>query len=610
MRKAYQPFGEALFRVENIRNCEKNILTIQRRMDKAVADNDKDSIRETFNLLTRTSNAVRVLATWRITQRNQGKYTAGVDGIVIPKQTGRNKQNAIRLNLLDNIDIYKKPDQIRRVYIPKPNGKKRPLGIPTLHDRIVQEIFRIALEPIVEYHFSDNSLGFRPKRSCQDARQTLFGFLSKANNKRYVIEGDIKGCFDNINHNHITQTLKDWGVPNWGTEIIGKMLKSDIFYSGEVYDNETGTPQGGVISPLLANVALTALDNFCFQKYGYKRIRNGQVEKTTPIVRYADDFIIVCKSEPEANKIKSEITTLLKEKIGLTLSEEKTKITHITEGFDFLGFNFRKYLKRGKLKPTDNKWENYKLLIKPQKEKIQNLLKSCKKVLKRAKTATQREVILLLNPKLVGWAMYYRHTISKHAFEVIDKEMWHKLYRWAKRRHPNKSKSWVMNRYFSRVGRVKSVFRDKDSDTIIFRLSGISIKRFVKVKNGIRVYDRDPETIAYWNKREYVNAYNQIHSVKVRKLYEHQRGKCLYCKEQISQKEIQDNEVHIHHIKPVSFSGNNGYSNLRLLHTECHKELHSIFTRQEMSELSDNKVDYINNRNKTISITNSESRVR
>jgi RNA-directed DNA polymerase len=400
--------------------------------------------------------------------------------------------------------------------------------------------------------------------------------------------------------------LKDWGVPNWGTVIISNMLKADIFYNGEVYDNETGTPQGGVISPLLANVALTALDNFCYEKYGRKNIRNGQIEKITPIVRYADDFVIVCKSEPEAIKIKSEVANFLQEKIGLTLSEEKTRITHITKGFDFLGLNIRKYLKQGKLKPTDDKWKNYKLLIKPQKEKVLNLLRNCKEVLIQSKTATQRQIIFLLNPKLVGWAMYYRHNVAKRTFENIDSEMWLKLYRWAKRRHPNKSKSWIINKYYSRVGRVKAVFRDKDSDTILFRLSGIPIKRFVKVKNGMRVYDRNPQTMEYWKKREYVNAYNQIHSVKMQNLYERQKGKCLYCREQITQEEIQTSETHIHHLKPVSHGGYNGYSNLRLLHSVCHKELHAKFSRETMSEFVDKKVDYINN--PTIPITLIEKR--
>ncbi|MYB65122.1 group II intron reverse transcriptase/maturase [Candidatus Poribacteria bacterium] len=607
---AYQLNGDYLFTAENIRNCERKILSIQRRMDKAVADKDKDSIRESFNLLTRKSNAVRVLSVWKITQRNQGKYTAGVDGIAIPKMATRQEQNAMRLRLLDNIDIFKKPDQIKRVYIPKPNGKKRPLGIPTLHDRIVQDILRIAIDPIAEYHFSHNSFGFRPKRSCQDAQMALFLKLSTIKSKRYVIEGDIKGCFDNINHNHILETLANWAVPKWSTELIGKILKTDIFHNGEIYCNDTGTPQGGVISPLLANVALTALDNFCYEKYGYKRTRKSVVEKVNPIIRYADDFVVICVSEKEAVSRKSEIADFL-QTIGLTLSEEKTKITHITKGFNFLGFNFRKYKKKGKLKATDNKWENYILLIKPEKEKVLTLLRNCKKVLSEAKTATQEHIILLLNPKLIGWGMYYRHCVAKNTFQYIDREMWQKVYRWAKRRHSNKSKSWVINKYFSRVGKIRAMFRDKEKDTTLFRLSSIPIKRFVKVKNNIRVYNRDPETIEYWNKREYTNAYNQIFSVKMHRLYKQQKGICPHCKGQITQSQIQDTDVHIHHLKPVSFGGSNDYSNLRLLHTECHRELHRIFTSQVMSKLSDNNIDYIKNRKQAIAtITNWESRVR
>lgn len=589
MPLAYQNIEGNTFSAENIRNCEEHILSIQRSLDKAVADNDKDSIQGLVNLLIRKSTAVRVLATWRITQRNQGKYTAGIDGIAIPKNQNRNVQNQLRLNTMDKIDIEKTPDPIRRVYIPKPNGKQRPLGIPTLQDRIIQEILRIAIEPIVEYHFSDNSFGFRPKRSCQDAMSMLQKFLAKSDRKKYVIEGDIKGCFDNINHNHILTTLEDWLTPKWTIQIIRRILKSGIFHNGEIYDSETGTPQGGVISPLLANVALTSLDNFCFQNYGrYNSTKNGTV-KTNPIIRYADDFVIVCKSEIEANKIKSEIADHLSNQTGLTLSEEKTKITHITKGFDFLGFNFRKY----KLYNSDKT----KLLIKPQKEKVLNLLKSCKETLDNNKSAKLPNIIFLLNQKLIGWGMYYRHVASKSTFSKVDYQLWWKAYRWAKRRHPNKSKSWIVNKYFS--GEEKSVyFTCKDSNLQLFRLMSIPIRRrFVKVKSNVRVYDKDPNTIEYWKKREYTNAYNQIHSIKMRKLYERQRGTCPYCKGQINQKQINKTELHVHHMQPRSLGGNEGYSNLRLLHNECHRELHAKFSRNEMSNLSKSRVDYIKSSN-------------
>ena len=583
MPMAYQTIEGNIFTAENIRNCEEYVLSIQRRLDKVVADNDKNSIQRLFDLLIRKSVAVKVLATWRITQRNQGKYTAGVDGIAIPKNQSRNVQNQLRLKMLDKIDINKNPDSIRRVFIPKPNGKQRPFGIPTLHDRIIQEILRIALEPITEYHFSDNSFGFRPKRSCQDAMSMLQKFLAKSDRKKYLIEGDIKGCFDNINHNHILSTLEDWLTPKWTIQIIERILKSGIFHNGEIYGSETGTPQGGVISPLLANVALTSLDNFCFQNYGRKNPTKNGIVKTNPIVRYADDFVIVCKSEIEAKKIKSEIADHLSNQIGLTLSEEKTKITHITKGFDFLGFNFRKY--------REHNSDKTKLLIKPEKKKVLNLLKSCKETLDNNKSAEQSNIIFMLNQKLVGWGMYYRHVVSNDTFSKVDYHIWWKTFRWAKRRHPNKSKSWIVNKYFSGQGK-SAYFTCKESDLQLFRLMSIPIRRFVKVKSNVRVYDNDPNTIEYWKKREYTNAYNQIHSVKMRKLYERQRGTCPYCKGQMTQKQINKTELHVHHMQPRSLGGNEGYSNLRLLHNECHRELHSKITRTEMCELSDKGIDY------------------
>ena len=555
-----QSIGVDTFSAENIRNCEKHILSMQRRLDKAVADNDKEGIRETFDLLTKRSKAVVILATWRITQHNVGKYTAGVDGIAIPKGQSREYQNQIRHRIMAEIDIGKKPDKIKWVYIPKPNGKKQPLGIPTLYDRIVQEMLRIALDPIVEYRYNGNSHGFRPKRSCQDAMSQLFLKLAKEDRPRYVLEGDIKGCFDNIKHEHIIDTLEDWSVPKWATETIGKILKTEVFQNGEVYDSETGTPQGGVISPLLANVALTTLDDFC-NKFGTK--------KSNPIVRYADDFVIVCRSEPEAKEIKEEVAEHLRCKVGLTLSEEKTKITHIYKGFNFLGFNFRKYkteIKGGKVK--------YTLSIRPQKERVKDLLEECKEILDSHKTATQENVILLLTPKLVGWAMYYRHVVATRTFSRVDGKLWDKLYRWAKRRHPNKSKGWIMNRYFQRTSERKSHFVDRETNTKIPMLGKIPIKRFVKVNNDYRVYDKDPQSIEYWNKREYLNAFDQIESVKRKRLFQKQKGKCPHCKGGITRDDIYEQGMHIHHVVPKSEGGIDDYSNLRLVHTECHREIH------------------------------------
>ena len=606
MDNPYQSLVDDIFSANNIRSCEAHIFSLQTKLDKAVANNDIPCIRETFNLLAKNSKAVKILAVYRITQRNQGKYTAGIDGISIPRED-RNLQYQIRLKLLNEIDIVRKPDPIRRVFIPKPNGKKRPLGIPTMRDRINQEILRIAIEPIAEYHFSNNSWGFRPKRSCHDAIEQLFKKLSQSTSYRYILEGDIKGCFDNINHNHIINTLSNWKVPNWATETTMKMLKSGIFHNGELYDSDTGTPQGGVISPLLANVALTSLDNFCFQQYGRKRTQRGHTSKDNPIVRYADDFVIVCKSKSMAEQIKTEITEHLAKEIGLTLSEEKTNITHITKGFDFLGFNIRKYPKTHakKKSKTDRKWSDYTLLIKPQKEKVVDFLKGCKEVLDNNKTAKQDSIISILNPKLRGWAMYYRHAVSKSIFVKIDHEIWTKLFFWSKRRHTTKSKGWIMRKYFSRVGDFKDTFKDKETGSYIFRMSPTPIRRFIILNGKYRVYDKSPETQEYWKKREYTNAFNQIYSVKMSRLYKRQQGKCSYCKELMTKEQIVNQELHAHHMLPRSLGGNESHSNLRLLHNECHRELHARLSRKNMKELWKTE-DYLSNSR----YSNSESRVR
>lgn len=556
-----QSIGVDTFSAKNIRNCEKHVFTMQRRLDKAVADNDKNSIRETFDLITKRSNAVRILATWRITQRSSGKYTAGVDGIKIPKDKSREHQNQLRHRIMDSVDIGKKPASIRRVYIPKANGKKKPFGIPTLHDRIVQEILRMGLDPIVEYWSNSNSYGFRPKRSCHDATEHLFRKLANDDRPKYVLEGSIKGCFDNIKHEHIIETLEGWHIPEWATKTIHRILKTKIFHNGDIYDSETGTPQGGVISPLLANVALTTLDNFC-EDLGPKQ--------SNPIVRYADDFIIVCRSELEAKQIEKKIAEHLKTKVGLTLSEEKTKIAHIHKGFNFLGFNFKKH------KSLKEKGEvKYTLSIRPEKERVKALLRDCKEIIVAHKTATQGNLIKMLTPPLIGWAMYYRHVIAARTFGRIDRELWFKLYKWALRRHPNKSKKWVIRKYFQNTSERKSHFVDRETKLQLPTLNKIPTKRFVKVNNDFRVYDRHPETIEYWRKREYLNAYDQIESIKRRKLFAKQKGKCPHCKGDIFQEDIQIRETHIHHVKPKSEGGNHSHSNLRLIHAECHREIHA-----------------------------------
>ncbi len=577
-----------IFSAENIRNCERYVFSIQQRLDRAVATNDVKRIRHIFDLLTKRSQAVKILAVYRITKRNTGKNTAGIDGMAIPKGNTR-EANKIAMRLLNTIDIKAKPDTIRRVFIPKGNGKKRPLGIPTLRDHINQEILRIAIEPIVEYHSHNQSFGFRPKRSCHDAIGSLHNKLASRYKPRYIIEGDIKGCFDNISHTHIVEKLKAWQVPSQITSLINSILKSGILYKGYVYNSETGTPQGGVISPLLANVALTTLDDFIETHYSW----NSGGNRINPLVRYADDFVIICKSKTIAVKIKEAVKRFLHTHIGLTLSEEKTKITHIYKGFNFLGFTIRKY-KRYKNKPCVNP-SDYILLITPQKEKIQGILRECIGAMNRQKTATQNSLIHLLNPKVIGWANYYRYVVSSQVFGNIDYILWRRTLHWAKRRHSQKNMAWIIEKYYTRQGNTRILrFTDKKAKSTLGTMSKVfSKKRFVKVKNGMRVYNADHAE--YWNKREYLNTQKRLYTKQSRVLFEKQNGLCPYCKSQIAETNVVNYETHVHHMLPRAFGGTERYSNLRLLHNDCHVDLHKRLSRREMAGIvKTQRFDYIN----------------
>ena len=276
LRTRSQTSGFDIFSHDNINACENYVRSIQRRLDRAVANDDKPKIRWYTHLLMKRSRAAKVLAVYQVCKVNTGRHTAGVDGIAIPIETER--RPSMMMKLLGDINVTRKPQPIRRVYIPKPvanpdsigDGSKQPLGIPTLSDRISQEIIRQAIEPICEYHFQNCSYGFRPLRGCQDASD-LFNKLSKANSRRWIVEGDIKGCFDHIKHDHIISTLSQWHIPRQITGIIQAMLKTDVMEETRTITSVEGTPQGGVISPMLANVALTCLDVEIKKRYGMNK---------------------------------------------------------------------------------------------------------------------------------------------------------------------------------------------------------------------------------------------------------------------------------------------------------------------------------------------------
>lgn len=565
----YRSTYEDTFSIQNIRSCEDYVLSMQQKLDRAVADGNSKATRKTFDALVRQSTAVKILSVYRITYINEGKYTAGVDGIATPRRN-KSDTDTFRYRLLEDIDIFREPKRIRRVYIPKPNGKKRPLGIPTLSDRITQDILRTGIEPIAEYYFHDNSYGFRPKRSCHDVQDSLFKYLAPANRKQYILEGDIKGCFDNISHSHIIDTLKAWKIPQYALDILQKILTSEIVYNFQSEPTTKGTPQGGVISPLLCNVAMNCFDHYIAEKYGYVD-RHGRKHYISPMLRYADDFVILCKTETEAIEIKTDIAHYLKSNIGLTLSDEKTKITHITKGFDFLGFNFRKYRKDKKPK-TERDMRDFVLLIKPEKEKADELKKECKDFIHTHIDMPQDTLIRILNSKIRGWGNYYKHVVSKVVFKSIDSNLFHEVLKWGKRRHPNKGIKWVYNTYFRFEGKNKSKSFRTTTHRLL-RLSDISIIRHPKVSKGKRVYNHAEKN--YWEKREKRLAnISLFHRHKT--AYNKQKGLCAYCGYVITSENIRNGHIELHHITPKGKGGKDSQSNLQLLHQECHRHLHRI----------------------------------
>ena len=562
--KTCQPSRTDTFSKSNIDECKRYVMSIQRRLDKAVANGDKSRIKWYSHILMKKSRAVKVLAVHRVCKVNQGRHTAGVDGVTTPKD--KQEARVMMENSLKEIDIMKRPDLIRRVYIPKPNGDSRPLGIPTIADRINQDIIRQTIEPICEFHFLNCSYGFRPRRSSQDAMSDLFGKLNKPHSKQWVIEGDIKGCFDNIKHSHITSTLKEWNIGECACSIITSMLKSGILEESTVNatlcgtpqlplaDSRStlcGTPQGGIISPLLANVALTCLDETMISRAGTKK-------ETNKMVRYADDFIITARSEQEAEEIKALTKSYLKEKIGLDLSETKTHITHISVGFNFLGFNFRKY-------------EN-KLLIKPSQPNIQALKDKMSDIIRHSHSA--EGIISKINPILSGWGNYYRHVVSQKVFTKIEHYLWYQLQLWIKRKHLNQSVKYRIGRYFAKRGNNKWRFLNPEKDMMLLPLGSIPIKRFIKVRKDERVFDGN--AIDYWQKREYINAKNSIIAEgTIMELFSMQKGNCGVCRQGITQDDVHNSRIHKHHMKPRSEGGDWKLSNLRLLHADCHISRHS-----------------------------------
>lgn len=459
---------------------------MQARIVKATQAGRWNRVKALQRLLT-TSFYGKALAVKRVTE-NQGKRTPGVDKVLW--STPDAKYMAI--------DSLKRcgyqPLPLKRIYIPKSNGKLRPLSIPTMRDRAMQALHLLALDPVSETISDGQSYGFRKERSTHDAIAQCFMNARYHGNPKdrgarvsaqWILEADIRGCFDNIDH--------AWLLKHVPTDkaVLAKWLRAGYLKDGVFARTTEGTPQGGIISPVLANFALNGLDKVLSSVFKYPSHR---IVHKVNLVRYADDFVITGVSrEVLQDTVTPAVTAFLADR-GLELAPEKTKITHLTEGYDFLGQNIRRYGK--------------KLLIKPARKNVQSFLQKVRDIIRRLRSAPQHLLIDALNPVITGWAMYHRHVVAQETFSNVDSHIWYAIWQWAKRRHPKKPPEWVRRRYFHQIGLRRWVFaaatdQVDDSGHPLLRTlrtaASVTIERHPKVQSDANPYDR--EWFAYFAQR-------------------------------------------------------------------------------------------------------------
>jgi RNA-directed DNA polymerase len=459
------------------RSAEENVRRLRQRIFTASKAGDLARVRCLQKLMLR-SRANTLVSVRRVTERNAGRLTAGVDGEVVLTPEAK-------MHLADRVQQNVEPfkaQPVRRVYVPKPGtAKRRPLGIPVIIDRVHQARVVNALEPEWEARFEPKSYGFRPGRGCHDAIQAVREVVKgKSPKRQWTLDADLAGAFDRIAHDHILSQLGSF--PARG--MVKQWLRAGVVENGRLHRTEEGTPQGGVVSPVLLNVALHGMEQAAGARYTTGKNAGRSMKGCPVLIRYADDFVALCHSRQEALEVKARLAAWLAPR-GLVFNEDKTRVVTLDEGFDFLGFNVRRY--RGKL------------LIKPSKAAVRRIRERLRTELRSLRGTNAPAVIKKLNPIIRGWAAYYRTVVSSETFDTLDRYLWQLTYKWATFSHQNKPKSWVIARYFGKFNKARQdrwVFGDRKSGAYMHRFAWTKIVRHQMVGGGAS--PDDPALADYW----------------------------------------------------------------------------------------------------------------
>lgn len=503
---------------------------------------------------------------------NRGSRSAGIDGVTVrdfddPKYRARFIQTLAQ-TLKDKTFI---PSPGRRKYIPKANGKKRPLGILTIKDRVVQMVLKILLEPIFEADFLECSHGFRPGRRTMDCLVPIWRHVNSSSRHFWVVEGDIRACFDNVQHRILVGLLRKRIADKDVLQLIEAFLKAGVMEGKLFHHTEMGTPQGGILSPLLSNVYLHQFDMWWWKRYGCltrndRRRRRRQRLGHPILIRYADDWLLLWNGDKEgAIQLKEEVSAFFEDELKLELSESKTHITHVNDGFAFLGFDIRRY-QGTHGKPV--------VLIRPSQANVRKF-KAKIKALTRRNTTWQPVwyKVMQLNRILRGWSAYYQHVNAKETFHKLDWWMLNRVFEWARKKHDKPPWRVIRAKYRHRdpKGRINFVCHLNDGSPVwLYRMSDRPIRRYwvnwkrpVYADGGVLTNIEDQaeslvEPVSYPAKES-----DQLRIIALRR----DNYTCQHCR-------TTGTRLYVHHIVPRHKGGTEDLDNLVTLCHLCHRKAH------------------------------------